>query len=162
MSNDKIGCVWLLIAFSWLLLQFKDGCKNFYGYCKKRYFKYRNAIDYYKIVDKNDRIAEMNILYCKIKPVKPSDVYLKPAVSNSEESSQKLTGCEVCKRQLLHIKQSGESMKYTECGHVLCLTCANKFHDQMSQASFRSKWPCPACTRPLKRHGLIHVYNLYI
>ena len=167
-ASDTLSCIGMLLVFCWVLLCIKEMCKDAYGFCKYRYVKYTTKlVEHCQIMDKHDQLAEMNSSYAKVKKVKPSDAYLKRALPKSKkDSSRKLNGCVMCKQPLLQLKQSGMSLKYAECGHVFCLTCANQLHDEMKARSklslARYRWPCPTCAQPIKRDGIIRMSNLYL
>ena len=162
-ASNKLVSLSFLLVVGLVLVGGKELCIWLYRFCKPYYYMlYARNINYYEILDMHDRIAEINILRSKLTGIKPCEVYLKKAVSNEELPSNELSGCVTCKRSLLDIKRRCQSMKFTECGHVFCLTCANLLHDNMTATLSRSKWPCPECAYSLKRDGLVRVSNLYL
>ena len=63
-----------------------------------------------------------------------------------------LKGCGMCGRSLCEVKCSGDTLKFTECGHIFCGKCSNE-----------SAWQkCITCSHRLKRHGALQLYNLYL
>ena len=83
----------------------------------------------------------------------------KEANKKTKNYGHELRGCCMCKRKLLQLKQLGESLKATECGHVFCLKCTNKLHDKLIHTHF----PCPVCAHPLMHeNGIVCISNLYL
>jgi hypothetical protein len=83
----------------------------------------------------------------------------KEANKKTKNYGHELRGCCMCKRKLLQLKQLGESLKATECGHVFCLKCTNKLHDKLIHTHFH----CPVCAHPLmQNNGIVCISNLYL
>ena len=72
-------------------------------------------------------------------------------------SHVELTECIGCARSLIQIKQFGEAMQVTECGHVFCFECTTEMLGHVNS-------PCYSCGYELKQQdGLCRgVTNLYL
>lgn len=84
-----------------------------------------------------------------------------------------LNDCCICMRSLEEIKQQQQqtfiendenvaSFKFTECGHLFCLCCMNKWFESRVYMTSKDEFKCPTCMRNVMRDNVIHVANAYI
>jgi hypothetical protein len=119
---------------------------------------------------KNDLVASSNRNSIKIIDAS-NEMYVREAAChncNENYNSDGLNECCMCMRTLMEIKQEDgneceeSSLKFTECGHVFCLKCMNKWFECRVFMAKEGEFNCPTCMRNLMRDHIIHVANIYI
>jgi len=107
-----------------------------------------------------------------------NEMYVREACNNCSENcnSDVLNECCMCMRSLVEIKQEDggdkeyeeeeekieSTLKFTECGHVFCLKCMNKWFESRVYMAKEGEFNCPTCMRNLMRDNIIHVANIYV
>jgi len=136
----------------------------------------------YVLVNEDENIENVNLLenvdqvaYANKKSLKlidaSNEMYVREAAMGHLIGNE-LNDCCMCMRSLDEIKQTMEiedgedvlssQFKVTECGHVFCLSCMNKWFENRIYMASKNEFMCPVCMRNLMRDSVIHVSNVYI
>ena len=108
------------------------------------------------------RVAS-SLLHCARLKTQKEESQSKEEARQQEE--ELLNDCCMCLRSLTEIKAANERFKVTECGHVFCLGCMNKWYETRRgtyPTTDSEEFKCPVCMQSLLRDDLIRVSNIYI
>ena len=137
----------------------KSLCYNIYIFIRYGTVKIEAWSTHDKIVNCNRR-ALNTPKYDASKELFVREAFFK---NNPVENADKhvLNECSTCLQSLIERKRAGDSLKVTECGHVFCLDCMNRFFDSAYQDA-NGLVKCPTCVRPLTRDQVTYISNIFI